>query len=179
MSSMFPFGIYSTPVNQGPSPQEQAYAAEMQRRQKLIQKNALMQQQLRRQGGVLQPQQNHDADDHQAQPQQAPPDWQHPQAREHANALAAMAHATNSAWQREHDSRAQQASEERDRQHELDLANIKASAQLQQQSMQNEQAQQQDQARQQRNSALLQMAGFPTQRRNGQVISPLGRALMG
>ena len=103
----------------GDSPEEK----ERKRRQKLIQDRARAQQG-KMPLGTQAPAQQHQRQPHaQWQAQQAP--WQHPLAEAHFGAQKDMFAATSNAIQNEMDSRVQQASEERDRQHEYEMELLK------------------------------------------------------
>jgi hypothetical protein len=158
--------------------------AEKKRRQKLIQDRSRAQQG-KMPPGMQQPQaqqvQQQAQPAQQAQQSQGNP-WQHPLAQSHFGAQNDMFAATNNAIQREMDSRAQQASEERDRQHQYSIESMRQQGAMARNQQAQQQAQQQDQAKQRKNAALLKMAGMGGHTViNGKhyPLSSLGRALIG
>jgi hypothetical protein len=169
------------PDNKGGEWPDAPEEAEKKRRQKLIQDRARAQQG-KMPPGMQQPQQQAQVQQtQQAQPAQGGP-WQHPMAQAHFGAQGDMFAATNNAIQREMDSRSQQASEERDRQHQYSIESMRQQGAMARNQQAQQSAQQDDQARQQRNAALLRMAGIGGHSViNGKhyPLGALGRSLIG
>jgi len=100
--------------------------------------------------------------------QQSASPWQHPAAQQHFGAYGDMLKATNDAWREEMNSRVAQNQAGAERQHEQQLAAIKAQAQQQQMQTDRAQAQEQSQARIQKNNAIMGLMGYPAKTINGQ-----------
>ena len=170
------------PDNQGGEWPDTPAEAEKKRRQKLIQDRARAQQGKMPPGQQPQQQQPQQQQAQwQGQQAQGNP-WQHPLAAAHFGAQNDMFAATNRAIQGEMDSRVQQASEERDRQHQYEIESMRQQGAMARQQQVQQQSQQDDQAKQRKNAALLRMAGMGGHTVvNGKhyPLGALGRSLMG
>ena len=171
------------PDDQGGEWPDAPEEAERKRRQGLIQNRARAQQGKMPPGMQAPAQQQQQAQ----QPQQG--QWQGQQAQ--GNPSVAQAHfghqngmisGVNNAIQNEMNSRVQQASEERDRQHQYAIESMRQQGAMARQQQTQQQPQQDDGARQRRNAALMKMAGMGGHTVvNGKhyPLGALGRSLMG
>jgi hypothetical protein len=109
--------------------------------------------------------------------------WQHPLAQAHFGAQKDMFAATNNAWQREMDSRAQQASEARQQAHERSIEAMRQQGAMARSQQQQAPDNNQELRRRQKNAMLMRMAGMGghriTSNGNGVSVSPLGMSLLG